>query len=564
MRWCYLCAMVFCWVDPVHGGSICINEVLYDPVGGDAGYEFVELYNNTDQSRSLAGWTLEAGNGARPGDWRVQWRGSAPDYIAPRAHFLIAGEDVVAAADARATLALQNGPDAVRLVAPDGRVDCIGWGALEEGEFCEGYPAPDVAAGVSLARIPDGTDTDRNDHDLQMRSYPTPGAPNAVARQIAIARVYTDPPIIDIGESGKIRAELINLGLEPLILGEVQLDLEVTALAAASPHGQSGSLGSEETCTIIWDAAATGDPGSHRGCLRARAPQCPEQLFCFDLRIGRGVLLISEIQYDPAAGEGEWIELYNRGIDAIDLTGWTLADHSGRTVILTGAQAPLMPGAMVLVAQDSEGLRARWPTISGGRIVRYTGAWPTLNNSLDRAFGYADEIMLRAPDGPPVDYVRYVPSDLDGNGISLERWISAGDLVEPRTLIPCSSPGGATPGDAGWLAEAEQGELHWLSPRPNPFRPEGGPGDRFCRIAVPTSIARGTRVTADLFSMAGRRVATLTAGAEVHGAHLLLWDGRSATGEPLPTGLYLLRIFLRARDGSAERAYVKSLTLLRG
>ncbi|MFH1766646.1 MAG: lamin tail domain-containing protein, partial [Patescibacteria group bacterium] len=38
---------------------LVINEVLYDPLGSDLGYEFIELYNPTNQAVDLSNWVIE-------------------------------------------------------------------------------------------------------------------------------------------------------------------------------------------------------------------------------------------------------------------------------------------------------------------------------------------------------------------------------------------------------------------------------------------------------------------------------------------------------------------------
>ena len=45
-------------------GDVVINEFLFDADGSDAGKEFVELYNATDQNIDLAGWSLQVKSGA--------------------------------------------------------------------------------------------------------------------------------------------------------------------------------------------------------------------------------------------------------------------------------------------------------------------------------------------------------------------------------------------------------------------------------------------------------------------------------------------------------------------
>src|SRR5437867_9264330 len=101
-------------------GRPLVTEVLYDATGDDTGYEFVELYNPSAAPHPLAGLRLEAGDGAGPGRWTLRWTGAAADTIAPRGRFVIGGALVAPAPNAVVGLELQNGPDAVRLVWPDG------------------------------------------------------------------------------------------------------------------------------------------------------------------------------------------------------------------------------------------------------------------------------------------------------------------------------------------------------------------------------------------------------------------------------------------------------------
>src|SRR5262249_47024503 len=92
---------------PAHSGLV-LNEVLYDPAGADEGQEFVELWNPDSTTASLDGVSIEAGDGARPDVWSVVWRAPPGIHVAPGGAFLVAGGAL--------TGALQNGPDAVRLV----------------------------------------------------------------------------------------------------------------------------------------------------------------------------------------------------------------------------------------------------------------------------------------------------------------------------------------------------------------------------------------------------------------------------------------------------------------
>ncbi|MCK4304447.1 MAG: lamin tail domain-containing protein [Candidatus Eisenbacteria sp.] len=553
------------WISrPLMASEICINEVLYDPVGADQGSEFVELYNSSNHAVSLEGWTLEAGNGASQGDWRLQWCGATGQAIAPGGFFLIAGEQVVANADVRTNLTLQNGPDAVRLCVAGGVADRIGWGDLAYAEYYEGAPAPDVPSGWALARIPDGNDTGSNASDFVSRPLPTPRAPNAPRWALLLTEELWDPPLVDTGSTTRLSVTLSNLGAQAVDLATFHWEMATDAGPLEPLVELSGLLEANQSQLFHWELCGSAETAVSSLRLALLGPPGLMDEVEMSIRVGRGSVLISEVQYDPVRGEGEWVELHNISDQTVSLDGWRLVDASGRATLLGPGGADLYPGGRLLVAQDSQGIRSRWVDLSTDLIVERRGPWPSLNNAVDRSLGYADQVLLLDSSGVPSDYVRYRPGDLDGQGVSLERWIEGGRLVDPFRLVPCSSAGGATPGGSSWLAETGDSGSLWLNPHPDPFCPDRAGAERLCRIPVPASGAADTRVTADVFSMAGRRVATLAAAADVAGATVLVWDGRSATGRRLPTGLYLVRIAIHSSRADGEQTVIRPLTLVRG
>src|SRR4030095_6354312 len=90
------------------------------------------------------------------------------------------------AADAVVALELQNGPDAVRIVWPDGAIEVVGWGALAPAESACGARPPAVARAVSLARVPDDADLGANALDFRP-APPSPGRANQPRRDAALA-----------------------------------------------------------------------------------------------------------------------------------------------------------------------------------------------------------------------------------------------------------------------------------------------------------------------------------------------------------------------------------------
>ncbi|MFT5681298.1 MAG: hypothetical protein ACI8RZ_002204 [Myxococcota bacterium] len=131
-------------------------------------------------------------------------------------------------------------------------------------------------------------------------------------------------------------------------------------------------------------------------------------------------VVINEIQYHraPLSEEGtpvterseEWIELYNRGEEAVDLSGWQLVDAVAYAL---PEGTTLAPGDYLIVARDAKTMQADYPKATV--IGEFSGS---LSNSGDR-------ILLLDALGNPADEVRYFdggrwPSAADGGGASLE------------------------------------------------------------------------------------------------------------------------------------------------
>src|SRR5207253_1139386 len=66
---------------------------------------------------------------------------------------------------------------------------------------------------------------------------------------------------------------------------------------------------------VTLELAADQDASGTRDSLRART--------------GPGPLELTEIQFHPARGEGEWVEAHNRSGLTVELAGWTLGDRGG-------------------------------------------------------------------------------------------------------------------------------------------------------------------------------------------------------------------------------------------
>ena len=507
-----------------------IAEVLYDATGDDTGLEFVELYNPTTAPLPLAGARLESGDGSAEGRWTLRWTGNAGDSVPGRGRFVVGGARVAPPPDATVTLELQNGPDAVRMVWPDGTAEVVGYGAHEFAEYSCGAPAPDAASGLSLARVPDAADLGSNALDFRAAA-PSPGRANQPARDLAfvagsLALVPEQP---EAGAAARLRGVVENRGATASAAGEAALVASAAAdgavlavlagtLAAALAPGDTTCF--DEPVTLPagkWRLrAAIALPGDE-----AAENDADERL----VRAGAGPLELTEIQFHPAAGEGEWVEVRNRSASALELAGFTLSDRGTARGVPSGGEGALAPESLAVLAQTRAALLVAFPGMDARRVWS-ASPWPSLNNS-DDSSGLADAVVLREGDGTLCQRAEYSAAGLAA-GVPLEwrdgGWWPASDpagtpLAPPRALAPLARRFECSPRR---LREGGAATLAWDLPWPR------------------------ARVRLDLYDLAGRRVARPLAEFTAPARGERAW---SAAG--VPPGLYVALARARA-DGSED------------
>lgn len=520
-----------------------IAEVFYDAAGDDTDREYVELVNPGSAPVALAGVRLEAGDGSGPGRWSARWTGAAGDTVPPGGRFVVGGARVEPRPQAVATLDLQNGPDAVRLVWPGGAVEVVGWGAHEFAEYACGAPAPDVPSGQSLARVPDDSNAGSNALDFRAAA-PSPGRANQVRRDAALApgSASLDPARPEPGTAVTLAARVRNAGVEPLAAGALRVAFVARGDPGDWPLAEAvagAPLAPDDTATV---AAAALAPPAGRWRLVARVALPGDEAAANDadslaFRSGPGPLELAEVQFHPAAGEGEWVEVRNRSGAALDPAGFTLADRGGTRGTARPGGGPLAPESLGVLVQDRDAFLARFVTLDPARVWPLA-PWPTLNNA-DAADGIADALSLAEPDGTPCDAMSYSGSGVPP-GVTLERR------------------------DGGW----------WPGPAADgtplaPPRAGAAPGRGFdcapCRVAAgaPLRVAWSlpwtrARASIEAWDLAGRRVARPLGETLVPGRG----ERELALGD-LPPGLYVLSFTARS-DAGEVRSVARALRVGRG
>ena len=240
-------------------------------------------------------------------------------------------------------------------------------------------------------------------------------------------------------------------------------------------------------------------------------------------------VVINEINYNSgeALDSGDWVELHNHGSVPVEIGGWRFRDAGNSPDFILPPDVLLEAGGYVVLCRDSTDFRRAFPETDGclgdfpfGLSSR--GDHITLLTGLERV---VDSVVY--DERPPW------PTEPNGTGFTLA-------LIEPtadnsRHENWYASPDGGTPGvwNAPATPSASNPGVRAVS-YPNPF---------YTSATVFLSLSRTSNVSVQVFNLLGAHVATLVDDEIMEAAeHSLVWDGRSAAGHEVASGVYLCRI----------------------
>ena len=159
-------------------------------------------------------------------------------------------------------------------------------------------------------------------------------------------------------------------------------------------------------------------------------------------------IVINEIMYrhkpfpaangTPArANPEQWIELFNRGTNTVDLAGWEL-DDAVRYAFPNGKT--LAPGAYLVVANDADALRAAWPGVD------------ILGGFSGKLSAQGERLLLKDSAGNPADEVRFYAGG---------RW--ADDASGGGSSLGLRDPNADNSKAEAWAPSDESGKSPWLT-----------------------------------------------------------------------------------------------------
>lgn len=373
--------------------GIVLSEIHYHPQGGSNELEFIEVANHGDIFQDMTGWRLTGGvDFVFPSGFRLEAGALAVVAADPGRHAGRTGStpvfgpwkgsldnagDTVELRDGNGAIKLRMryGPDAPWPVAADGTGHSL---VLVSPSYGEDDPR---AWAASWAR---GGSPGRRD--------PVSAAPiEPVVLNEFLA--HTDPPQLDFVELYNRTTQTVDLSgwiLTDSILtnrfripsgtrvdpgGHVVFDETVLGFRLRAA-GETVMLVAPDT-TRVADIIRFG--GQENGVSSGRAPDGSGRIRRLatptpgrpNAAVRQEAIVINEIFYNPPGGDAdEFVELFHRGQERLDLTGWRIRggidfDFSPGTV--------LQPGQFLVLAKDLERFRAN-QGLQSGVFGNYSGS----------------------------------------------------------------------------------------------------------------------------------------------------------------------------------------------
>ncbi len=557
-----LFSLLLCGLSPA---QITFSEIMYNPAGSEFHDEFIELYNGSDSTVDLSGWTvgdsnsvdeiIGAGQGTLwlPGSFAVILDGSYWGN-STRYNDRIPETALTVTIDGKAFLTngLTNStPKTLLLRDNTGRL-------VSRYRYETGYEEDHSAEKIILTE-----ENNRGNWGMSLRAGGTPGKRNSLSPydydlSLRKKEPQWSPYLIQAQNTFSLSFFLFNTGLKAFgghvtLRATFSAPLSITVFdeqVKPPPPGDSLRLGFEHIFSrggryaleIVLSSAEDENPLNDTLALELNVLET-------DARMA-----INEIKFLTREDEPEWLEILNAGDFRLSLLGWAIADRRDTARIDTLAY--IDPGQLKILAPD-RAITSLYDLAD--TLVITLRNWPTLNNS-------SDIVYLLDPLDRWVEQVPYAMDWLEGmeeDKPSLERINSALEARLARSWGPCILPEGATPGRRnsifGMPSVTEKGSLRVS---PDPFSPDNDGFEDYCLISF-TLPVNSARMRLRVYDVRGRLVRSITENRFSGQSQSMVWDGRDDRGRLLPMGIYIIYLQIINDRNGVIAVYKKSITLAR-
>ncbi len=262
------------------------------------------------------------------------------------------------------------------------------------------------------------------------------------------------------------------------------------------------------------------------------------------------LVVINEINYNSVVtfDSGDWVELYNRRTQSVDISGWKLEDKSGQNSFVIPKGTELAPRSYFVLSSDLFAFQSAYPTVA--------------NREGSFSFGFkngGDVIYLISNDNTIIDSVEYDnkspwPVTADGAGATIELknpWYNNDDPLNWSSSTSHGTPGAKNSTATGIGNNASSvlpDKMELAQNFPNPFNPA---------TKIRFSLIRNGTVKLEIHNILGQLVRTLVNSEMTTGNHFIEWNGKNEAGISVSSGIYIYSL------SSGGKQISKSMLLMK-
>ena len=531
--------------------EVIITELFPDPTPsvGLPEQEFIEIYNTTNKTFDLAGWTISDGSSTAT---------LPTQALASGEYFIICATANVSLFQSFGTVVgvssfptLNNSGDQITLRNNTATL-------IDEVIYSDDwYQDPTKrAGGYTLELINPVTPCSDAQNWIASNATigGTPGTQNSVFSNAidtvgpSLTRVLIQSPDTLILEFDELLDSL------SVLTANYTFSSGKTAafIANVAPNytrviiGLSASLteGVLETITVTGITDCSGNLIGAANTLNFALPESPVA----------GDIILNEVLFNPRTGGADFVEIYNNSQKTISLQGWKLAnkDTSGfKSVIEISSESYiLLPEEYTVLTTNPVIIKQEYPLSFSDRMLQMSSL-PSMNDS-------EGNIYLLMEDSVVSDFFIYT-DDLhlalltDLNGVSLERINFDRPTNQEGTWHSAAkSAGYATPTYKNSQFFGIENSSSTLSVFPEVFSPDNDGFEDLISFNYNFDKA-GFIVTARVYDAKGRLVKEVANNEVVGASGSLIWDGLNEDNSKAAIGPYILLFEAFTEGGSTEK-----------
>ena len=383
-------------ISPVKPDDIAINEFMAAPPSGSS--EYVELYNHSDKSLNLQGWSL-ADNTDGPGSkiFRDQ-------FIIPPDSFVVIAPDYTLSSSfpdiALVTMGsnfptLNNGGDHIILRDANGTL-------LDSLAYQSDWGGDELALERRSIEVQSTFQANWSDAP---NGFGTPGRANKIKPDRQSPELLS----FNIESNTQISLNFSEQMDRPSLLNSENYKVKGISDIKTSVSSTLDSVYLELTEPLQNANSYTLSIANITDIFGNTIPKTDTLFTYYNVtEVDSGDVFINEFSHNPPSGSTEFVEIYNQSSKSFNLEHWTLSDNRNNPYTITDSQFVVPPDSFVVIAPDNTIMQE----FSDILLVTMPN-FPALNNN-------GDAIAIRNDSGTLIDSLHYYVA-WDGNERSLER-----------------------------------------------------------------------------------------------------------------------------------------------